>query len=61
MLTRFKAAYARALQDGVETFIFDGNEFVPAFARYLIQYLENRFPPDTTRDPATQSFSESDT
>jgi hypothetical protein len=37
MLERFKTAYDAATGD---TFVFDGNEFVVAYARYLIEYLE---------------------
>lgn len=39
MLARFKKAYNKAVEDKVETFVFDGHEFVPAYAKYLIEYL----------------------
>ena len=36
-LKRFKAAYAACRED---RFMFDGHEFVKAYAKYLIEYLE---------------------
>lgn len=45
MLRKFKIAYKQALakvgRNG--TFMFDGNEFVVAYAGYLIQYLDSQF------------------
>lgn len=37
-LARFKEAYAAA----GEVFEFEGNEFLKAYAKYLIQYLEGK-------------------
>lgn len=42
MLRRFKKAYEEAAQAGNDTFLFDGNEFVLTYARYLIEYLEGQ-------------------
>ena len=46
-LRRFKVAYARA--DGLygkdSTFDFDGNKFVVSYAKYLIEYLEQKLGP----------------
>jgi hypothetical protein len=39
-LKRFKKAYQRATQDGREVFEFEGHEFIPGYAKYLIEYLE---------------------
>ncbi len=39
---RFKAEYARQSKAGADTFSFDGNEFVTAYAKYLIEYLKMR-------------------
>jgi len=39
MLERFRKALAKAKG---EAFIFEGNEFDPGYARYLIQYLETQ-------------------
>jgi predicted GTPase len=44
MLERFKKAYATAVTANADTFRFDGNEFVRSYARYLIEYLEERLP-----------------
>ncbi len=42
-LKRFKRALATANKNNQPTFIFDGSEFVPAYAKYLIEYLDARF------------------
>jgi len=42
-LSRFKRMYARAKALPVESFVFDGHEFLVSYAGYLIQYLEGRF------------------
>ena len=39
MLVRFKKAYQACQGD---RFTFDGNEFLKAYAKYLIEYLETR-------------------
>lgn len=39
MLERFKTAYANTTAD---LFIFDGNTFVKEYAKYLIEYLEEK-------------------
>lgn len=41
-LKLFKRAYMKALRNGDAIFWFDGHEFIPAYARYLIEYLEGR-------------------
>jgi hypothetical protein len=51
MLRRFKAAYEKACKkcqdEGVspseEVFMFEENEFLVSYAKYLIQYLETKF------------------
>lgn len=40
MLARFETAYAEAVKHKVEVFTFEGNEFVPGYAKYLIEYLK---------------------
>ena len=42
MMDRFRRAYLKATADRVETFVFEDNEFLVAYARYLIQYLETQ-------------------
>lgn len=43
MLRRFKVAYEQAVRDKKDTFVFDGNEFVQGYAKYLIEFLEGHF------------------
>jgi hypothetical protein len=43
MRARFKLAYRQAVNTKAETFLFDGNEFVVGYAKYLIQYLDKLF------------------
>lgn len=40
MLERFKRTYAQAAANQSAAFTFDGNEFDPGYAKYLIEYLE---------------------
>jgi hypothetical protein len=51
-LDRFKKALnAHYLaRKGEETFRFEGNDFVPAYARYMVEFLERRFPRVTLDD-----------
>ena len=46
MLERLKKALDVAVVTGKDTFMFEGNEFVVAYAKYLIEYLETKLPPD---------------
>lgn len=39
-LERLKAAYRVALKSGKETFRFEDREYLIAYAKYLIEYLE---------------------
>lgn len=41
-LARFKRAYARALSDKQDRFVFDGDTYLADYAKYLIEYLEDR-------------------
>lgn len=38
-LRRFKRAYHYAVSQKQESFTFDGNEYMTAYAMYLIEYL----------------------
>lgn len=38
---KFKKAYDKALESSVETFIFEGEEYLVAYAKYLIEYFNN--------------------
>lgn len=40
-LIKFKKIYLRNLK--ADDFTFEGNKYVPAYAKYLIEYLEGRF------------------
>jgi len=42
MLNRFKREYGKARKADVKVFTFDGHEFLPDFAKYLIEYLDQR-------------------
>ena len=44
-LEAFKAAYNVQCKLPSDTFTFEGNEFVCAYARYLIMYLESKLSP----------------
>jgi hypothetical protein len=39
----FKKAYDKAVKDGAEVFMFEEKEVLPAYAKYVIQYLEQQF------------------
>jgi len=45
MAKQFKAAYLEACKTKTkdECFIWDGNEFVLGYAKYLVEYLEMQF------------------
>lgn len=45
MLECFKLAYKQAINTKTDPFMFDGNEFVVAYAKYLIEYLDTQLPP----------------
>jgi len=38
----FKARYKKAVEKKEESFVFLGNEYVTGFAKYLIEYIENK-------------------
>lgn len=42
MLERFKVIITKADEAKAETIMFDGNEFVVAYGKYLIEYLETK-------------------
>lgn len=43
MLVRFKRAYAKALKGDIGAFEFEGHNFLPEYAKYLIEYLDSVF------------------
>ncbi len=44
-LERFKAALAKAKAHGQDVFLFEEHEFLQAYAKYLIEYLEGVIAP----------------
>lgn len=40
-LTRLKAAYDKAVTAKEEAFVFDNDDYLVSFAKYLIEHLEN--------------------
>jgi hypothetical protein len=43
MFERFKIAHKKAVDEKRESFMFDGNEFITNYAKYLIEYLGGKF------------------
>lgn len=41
-LIKFKKAYDKAEKADTESFVFEGNEYILGYAKYLIEYLEGR-------------------
>jgi hypothetical protein len=41
-LDRLRAAIKAAEAAGVDTFAFDGHDYLVSYARYLVEYLESR-------------------
>lgn len=41
-LIQFKKEYQKAIENKNESFIFNGNEFLVSYAKYLIEYLETQ-------------------
>lgn len=39
-LARFKEAYANALAERKQTFVFEGHGFLTAYAKFVIEYVE---------------------
>ena len=42
-LQDFKKAYENALQSNKQSFFFEEKEFILDYAKYCIEYLENKF------------------
>ena len=39
----FKKEYENAVQNNIQMFIFEGNEYLTGYAKYLIEYLKLKF------------------
>jgi hypothetical protein len=46
-LSLLKAAYKEAVKRGAPDFYLGNDQFVTAYAKYLIEYLDLQFKPDT--------------
>lgn len=44
LLVRFQAAHKKAAEASQDPFTFEGNQYVLAYAFYLIEYLEFKLP-----------------
>lgn len=42
-LKDLKRHYKKAVEDNKESFIFNGDEYLTSYAKYVIEYLESRF------------------
>lgn len=40
---QFKVEYNSAVENKREMFVFEGNDFLTAYAKYMIEYLKNKF------------------
>jgi len=43
-LANLRKVYDYNVKHGKESFVFEGNEYLVAYAKYLIEYLQTRFP-----------------
>jgi hypothetical protein len=39
----FKTDYNSAVENNHEMFVFDGNDFLTSYAKYVIEYLKTKF------------------
>ena len=40
---KFKGGYNKAIENGEEYFMYEGEEYFTGYAKYLIEYLANHF------------------
>lgn len=40
---KLKEAYTKALEEEQESFVFEGNEYLTAFAKYFIEFHDHQF------------------
>lgn len=48
-LTKLRKQYLEAIQNGQESFLFEGHEMLVCYAKYLIEYLDMQFNPPEKR------------
>jgi hypothetical protein len=46
-LNDLRGSYQKALHSGHDEFEFEGQRVLTAYAKYLIEYLDTQFKPDT--------------
>lgn len=51
MLETLKKAYEKAIKENKESFIYEGEELIISYAKYLIEYLETHSPKTKTKNP----------
>ena len=39
-LVAYRAAYQKAVDEGVESFVFEGDEWLTSFAKYMVEFLD---------------------
>lgn len=39
----FEKAYNKAVEERVNSFFFDGHEFLVSYAKYILEYLSNSY------------------
>lgn len=42
-----RRAYATAVDDNQDRFLFEGNEYATSYAKYLLEYLTTKFEKET--------------
>jgi hypothetical protein len=43
LLAKLKREYKKAISKNIDTFLFEGNELLVSYTKYLIEYLETVF------------------
>lgn len=43
---QMKTAYNQALADGHDAFVFEGHDFLTAYAKYMLEYIHGRLVQD---------------
>lgn len=43
LLEKLKREYKKAISKNIDTFLFEGNELLVSYTKYLIEYLETVF------------------
>ena len=54
----FKRVYALAVEQGIDPFMFEGNEYVIGYAKYLIEFLDMKLGPTQEQEFAAEEEME---